>query len=350
MTKTITIPREQQQLVLEHDVKFELGEQQQGQKQRFRILFATGKAIADHWGWRNLVIDLDSVKFAAKKMPLLLNHYKRIGFTTKLEREDGGYFAEGEFLKNEDAKAIVDDAAQGFPFQASCWLQPGRIEEVHEGAAVKVNGFTLNGPGWVWRECFCREVTVTELGADKNTKVETLSLGHAPLQVPIFENKEEKTMNTTQDGPMTVARLSELHPDLVKSVRDEAFASGKAAGLTEGRDVERKRAARILKRATASQLEAVTKFVAEGKDADDATDELLADPRRNAVETKNRLAGAAPDVVPPIREGTAPSNESLEDKCKREFATDPKVQEEFSCWENYYHCVKAEAADKEKGR
>lgn len=329
MTQTITIPRQEQQLAVDHEVRFAMEETPQGKKQRFSVLFATGKPIAAHWGWRNLVIDLDSLKLAAKKMPLLLNHWQRIGFTTKIERTDEGYVAQGEFLANQEAQAILADAQQGFPFQASCWLQPGRIEEVLDGASAKVNGFTLQGPGWIWRDCECREVTVTELGADKNTKVEALSQGHVPLSVTVFTSVEGKTMTTPQDGPMTVARLTELHPDLVKSVREEAFTSGKAAGLTEGATAERQRTSRILKRATSSQFELAQKFVTEGTDYDAATDQLLADPRRNARETQTKLSDAAPPVVPPLSATQPPADESFEDRCQREFAVDKKLQQQF---------------------
>lgn len=337
MTTTIAVPRQEQQLRCSSAVQFIIAAEGNTQTpSQFRILFATGKPIANHWGWQNLVIDLDSVKIASQSMPLLLNHDERVGFTTKISRNAEGYFADGIWLANDQAKAVLADARAGFPFQSSCWLSPGRIEEVLQGTTVQVNGFALQGPGWIWRDCECREVTVTELGADKNTRLETLSQGHAPLQVPVLTSVGEKTMTTTQDGPMTVARLSELHPDLVKSVRESAFAEGKAAGLTEGQNAERKRTSQILKRSTASQFELAQQLITDGKDSETATDALLADPRRNVVETKLALAAAAPGVILPATESAKPNaNETLQQRAEREFNTDPKIRETYSTAEHY---------------
>lgn len=337
MTTTIAVPRQEQQLGCSSAVQFIIAAEGNTQTpSQFRILFATGKPIANHWGWQNLVIDLDSIKLASQSMPLLLNHDERVGFTTKIARNAEGYFADGIWLANDQAKAVLTDARAGFPFQSSCWLSPGRIDEVLTGTTVQVNGFALPGPGWIWRDCECREVTVTELGADKNTRLETLSQGQAPLQVPCLTSVGEKTMTTTQDGPMTVARLSELHPDLVKSVRESAFAEGKAAGLTEGTNSERKRTAQILKRSTESQFALATKLVSDGKDAETATDELLADPRRNVIETKRELAAAAPGVILPATDAAKPNaNETLSQRAEREFNTDPKIRALYSSAEHY---------------
>lgn len=136
-------------------------------------------------------------------------------------------------------------------------------------------------------------------------------------------------MTTTQDGPMTVARLSELHPDLVKSVRESAFAEGKAAGHAEGLSAERKRTSQILKRSTASQFELAQKLITEGKDSETATDELLADPRRTSAQDRARLEASSPPVIPPTNPSAATANETFEEQCKRLWASKPEIHEEY---------------------
>lgn len=339
---TMEVSLESQRLVADSPVEFALEASDSKDRSRFRCLFATGKPIARHWFFANLVIDLDGIKLSGQKMPLLLNHEKRIGFTDSIRKEAEGYVAEGYFLKNENAKSVIADAREGFPFQCSCMLQPERIEEVREGASAQVNGFTLQGPGWIWRETFCREVTIAELGADQHTKAETYSQGSS-LHVPVTLTQGERKMDAPKDGPMTVERLAELHPDVIKTVRAQSFEAGKVEGQKE----ERLRASRIVNRAAPSQIEMAREFVADGSDSDAATDKMLKDPRRYALETKLALATAAPDAIPPATENKVPANETLEQRSEREFAADPKLREEFTSAQHYFHYLKAEQASKE---
>lgn len=347
---TLELPAQSLHLRSECQPEFILETDDKGkQRRKVKALFASGKKIARHWGWNNLYIDLDSVKVTKKQLPLLLNHDQRIGVVTA-KRESEGFVAEGYLLQNDQAAQVAQDAADGFPWQCSCWLQPARVEEVMEGASVNVNGTTVDGPAWVWRDCWLREVTLTELGADENTKAEILSQGKS-LRVPVERRQGETAMADPKDGQkMTVELLSEQHPDLVKTVRDQAFAAGRAEGLTAGRDegtkLERERAARIVKRATGSQLEQVIKFVAEGTDADGATDELLADPRRKALENRAALEAAAPLPTPAPAAGKPKEGETetLEDCAKREFTANKELQRQFGNLETYVWHKKAVAA------
>ncbi len=198
---TLDVPEQALHLRSECQPEFILETDEKGKQHRkVKALFASGKKIARHWGWNNLYIDLDSVKVTKKQLPLLLNHSLRIGVVTA-KRESEGFVAEGYLLSNDEAAQVAQDASEGFPWQCSCWLQPGRIEEVLEGATVKVNNLTIAGPAWVWRECWLREVTLTELGADENTKAEILEQGKT-LQIPVERKTGETKMADPKDGPL----------------------------------------------------------------------------------------------------------------------------------------------------
>lgn len=161
-----------------------------------------------------------------------------------------------------------------------------------------------------------------------------------------FTTSGEKDMTTQKDGPMTVDRLAADHPDLVKAIRETAHAEGHKKGLEEGAkkatETERARASRIVKRATGSQLDMARKFVAEGTDVDEATDQLIGDPRRNALESRAKLEANAPDAIPPAA-GQTPKEETPEAKWAKEFDGNPTLKALWGTKELYVIAQKQKA-------
>jgi len=140
-------------------------------KRKFKVWAYSGKPFVHFW-WDNFAIDLKGIKHP-DKMGFLDSHWssKRVG-VIKTFRIDAakGVYAEGPALRNEHARALLDDMDDEFPFQASVYARPLKIEEVRRGATAKVNGHTLAGPATIFREAMIEEVSICVFGYDRHTR------------------------------------------------------------------------------------------------------------------------------------------------------------------------------------
>ncbi|MEN6424023.1 MAG: hypothetical protein ABFE13_01570 [Phycisphaerales bacterium] len=196
---------------------------------RFQIEAYDGKVISGHWYWGNLAFDLNGLSFASDPLPVLDSHWtsSRIGFTTKQQIGKRVTF-EGRFLSNPLATEIRRDMKDGFPMQASLSFDPQVIEQVSEGASVKVNGHVLKGPGAVFRKALIDEVSMCVFGAVPGTRSAAFA-DDDRRQVQFSVIKESSMANENPATALTAESLQTEHPVLFKAVRDTAFAEGQAA-------------------------------------------------------------------------------------------------------------------------
>jgi hypothetical protein len=200
----------------------------------------SGGVIKNHWWWGNLAIDLEGIKFSEKKFPILENHdtERKIAFTEEITVDtESGLQNNPEktvILDNEYATEFVQNAKQGFPYQASIYVQPSVIEEVKEGAEVEVNGFTVKGPGAVFRKCEFKEMSVCVFGWDSSTNATAFSKSDVDLseayQLSVESDEPEQNAQPiepdTEEPQMDIAQLKKDYPDLYK----EVFSLGETAG------------------------------------------------------------------------------------------------------------------------
>ena len=193
----------------------------------FSIIGYSGEIITNHWYWGNLAFDLKGLRFAKDQIPVLEEHFDRIGFTTKQEITDK-VLVEGEFLNNPDAQQLKNDMKQGFPMEASLYIPPEIIETVEQGASVQVNGKTLNGPGTVFRKAVIKEVSMCVFGADSNTKSMAFAGG---------EGREVKFNIMNKENPMADEKPTLLNPKTLEQFAtdepvlfEQAVAKGKEDG------------------------------------------------------------------------------------------------------------------------
>lgn len=179
-----------------------------GQKRTFKGIAYSGGRVTDHcyWGSDGVVFDLEGIQIP-NVTPLLGEHDSdsRVGVVTNVTNNKN-IEVSGNFLSNEDAQQIVQDADDGFPFQMSMYIKPGSIEEVLQGQSVNVNGQDFAGPITVFRKNRIREFTICSLGADENTSIEAFS-----------RKSNQKT--TQEDTDVTElekanARIKELEKEL----------------------------------------------------------------------------------------------------------------------------------------
>ena len=193
----------------------------------------SGGVIKNHWYWDDLVMDLEGVKLSKSKYPVLEDHEtsRKVAFSGKPMVKDGKLVIDPEttiFVDTEVSKEFQKLSKQGFPFQSSLRGVPRRIERIQEGTETQVNGFTMKGPGTVWREWEYMEGSVCVFGWDDKTSAAAFSKDEIALNYDLIEiqkdkpSKEEpKIMNMEQfkkDYP-------ELYADIVKTATDQATSS-----------------------------------------------------------------------------------------------------------------------------
>ena len=197
---------------------------------RLRMTVYSGKFIEHHWYWGKLAIDLQGVKFDRSKYPILEGHCtsRKIGFSGK-PVINGAITLNPDnvvFLDNDVSSEFIDNSRKGFPYQASLYALPMRLERVEEGATAKVNDLVMKGPGMIWRECLYQESSICVFGWDKKTEAAVFSREETEIKVKMNVPKIEidgivddnKQMKGGEN--MKLEELMKEHPDLVKQIED----------------------------------------------------------------------------------------------------------------------------------
>lgn len=279
----LTIPRTAC-LLQEQDAPIVLAEiTEAGTKSnKFEMVALTGKPLR-HWWYGTLAIELSGIKFK-KRMPVLKDHDvdQRIGYTTALRVDESrGLIAEGHLLQtSEAAKEVLADSREGFPWQASTYLEPRKIVRLGDGEEAECNGRKVKGPGVIFRECTLREVTFTALGVDDDTSATSLSAKVAGDVVAVL-SLNQQTMTKTTEGAAPVAAAAPVAPAVSTPVDTAKLAADATA-------VERTRVDTILSSAADCQVELARKLVKDGVALSDALVQLNQDLR-------TRLAAQSPD-------------------------------------------------------
>jgi hypothetical protein len=209
------------------------------------MLAYSGGIIKGHWWWGDLAIDLEGMKFPKKKYPLLEDHEtgKKIGFITKLSTEGNQLTVVGaEFIDTEESIKFRENSAQGFPYEASIYARPTKIQTLQEKETAMVNGYEMKGPGTIWRECTFKESSVCTFGYDSNTKSAAMSESEDVCieisSVAKFQEQEEVKMDYLKfktEHPEEFAKLAKEVADGVeaKFAGEKADLESKLANVTE---------------------------------------------------------------------------------------------------------------------
>ena len=143
----------------------------ENKKRTFSGVAYSGEVITDHWYWKQVIFDLDSMQIKGR-IPALLEHssYQRAGaIESHSISYESGLTVSGILLSNEYGTQVATDSDDGFPWQMSVRIEPSSIDEIQAGNTVTVNGKLLHGPITVFRGGRIREVSFCALGADENT-------------------------------------------------------------------------------------------------------------------------------------------------------------------------------------
>ncbi|WP_151800728.1 hypothetical protein [Acinetobacter junii] len=182
--------------------------QEDGKKKRtFSGVAYSGEVITDHWYWKQVIFDLDSMQIKGR-IPALLEHssYQRAGaIESHSISYETGLTVSGILLSNEFGAQVASDSDDGFPWQMSVRIEPSSIDEIQAGNTVTVNGKLLHGPITVFRGGRIREVSFCALGADENTMA--VAASHNP------NNPQEDTDVTELEQAKAALKQAETERD-----------------------------------------------------------------------------------------------------------------------------------------
>ena len=239
---------------------------------RFSGVAYTGDAITHHPYWGTVVFDLSLIDVPAK-MAILRDHEceEIVGFSDEHAVTQDGLVLGGVLSKVTDAgKEVAALSDEGFPWQMSVRIQPSRIEELTAGSSALVNGRTITGPAYIFRESTLVETSFTPTGWDAGTTATALSRNLNPtsqedpvskeleekvaqLEGELRASKTENTALTTELGALKEAQASKDAEARMSRVKDAYKSVGKE--ITED---EAKKFASFPDDAVTAVVEAVT--------------------------------------------------------------------------------------------
>ncbi|SAM63862.1 hypothetical protein CHUV0807_1173 [Cardiobacterium hominis] len=227
----------------------------------------------------NIAIDLDSLKFDGKQIPLLRSHDRdRVVGYGHLMREGNALIVEGEMLNNDHASEITSAADEGLEWQMSVHIESRRTltrnaGDVVNGQAITVDEVTVLADGVI------REVSFTPTGVDADTSARILSLSLKSNQEPEMNKELEQQVATLSAEKANLAAENEtLKQQLAEQARAAKLAQLSALG------VEGERATKLAK-------------------ADDDTfaalvEQIQLSAKQSAVMSASYEGGAAPETRP----------------------------------------------------
>ncbi len=304
----------------------------------------SGGIIKGHWYWGDLAIDLEGLKFTRKKYPVLENHNTglKIGFTGK-PIVDGAVVLNPKttkFVSTPESKEFQETSSEGFPYQASMYAVPSAIERIEEGESAKVNGFTLKGPGTIWRKAEFQEASVCVFGWDKQTEASVFSKDEktkielTEIGGDVDNLDDEFIDNLTRKGvnEVTIENIEQLtkeYPELVKTIQEAAGKIVKdetEVSFTKERDQFK------------------TDLAKKDKELEDRDDRLLKLEKKDTIRSEKETANQANSVWT-IKLVASDIPEHLYDKVRSMVKHTKFVKDEILDVDAYGKAIDAEIKD-----
>jgi hypothetical protein len=192
-----------------------------------------------------------------------------------------------KLLDTEAADEFVKLSKQGFPYQSSISAKPMVVEKLDDGAKAEVNGFTMKGPGTIWRQSKFREMSVCVFGWDNKTSASAFS------KEPVDIDYEEQVINAEGDLSdnnqepvlkrrevkkiMNLEELKEKYPDIYDAVMKLGREAAEAEFSKEKTVLEAK-------------LETME------KDNESLSEKVLELEKKDAIRTESELKAQAANI------------------------------------------------------
>lgn len=201
---------------------------QNGEKPKFTGIAKTAEPFISYWG-EFCAINFADFQQEGELVPVLFEHDRsqRIGFgRLSLNPETKNLEIEGEFLDNEEARKIVNDAKQGFPFQLSIHIDAKSDRLLRKGHKEMINGLEIQGEAVILEDFLIREVSFTPTGVDEKTSAQVLSLNQRlkmekeDKEVEILPSREQELLDEIAKKDKEIASLKEQIENLQAIVGD----------------------------------------------------------------------------------------------------------------------------------
>lgn len=336
-----------------------------GKPARFKMTAVSGVPFAHPW-YGNFVIDVETVKFKSQKFPILREHMAEriVGFTDKATSE-GKVELEGVLSSvTADGKEVAALSAEGFPWEASVFARPGRVEFVKEGAETKVNGKTLKGPGTIFRDTLIEEASFCAIGADPRTKAKAFSGAESETEISCaFSKAGEAGKEPTMTVPNTTDTPAPAAAPAPATFSQADLDARVAAAVKADRENRAKLAAEIREFAAPGQEKLAAELIEKDTPLPEAMKALMRDAKeklssKREAFTKDPGAKIAPSAkAQEETEGAKTTTLSKVDEkdliigkgkvdeaaAKAKFAASLELQEEFGEEKFFLAYLKAES-------
>lgn len=228
--KTVQIKKSAMLLVDDgHNGHVKFSAASDGTAEEFEMTAYSGGIIKNHFWWGDLAIDLEGMSIPKKKIPILEDHNTsmKIGFATKMSKDNHQLtVADSQFVDTPESIKFRETSSQGFPYEASMYVKPTNIQSLQENETAEVNGYTMKGPGTIFRKSVLKEVSVCTFGYDPNTSSKAFAEMNEDVEIE-YQGATQLT-NKEEEKVMTFAEMKEKYPELCAQLSAEAIADVEA--------------------------------------------------------------------------------------------------------------------------
>jgi hypothetical protein len=176
---------------------------------RFSLVGYTGASIRQWWSRVPLVVDLAGMDTSDLIAVMLGHQYDMdhaVGQASEVKNDGKVLVVAGDVIgEGEEVEKALRLARRGWKFQASIGADVNRIERVEQGAKVKVNGRTFEGPVDVVRASTLREVSIVLFGADSKTSAAIAAEANGDDPMAKNANQTPDETDVSAEAPAKVA-------------------------------------------------------------------------------------------------------------------------------------------------
>ncbi|MGO8748330.1 MAG: hypothetical protein ACLQNE_20340 [Thermoguttaceae bacterium] len=172
-----------------------LGDATKSKKEPIRLFVRSSKPI-DHFYWGQCVHDMTGLEHK-QKIPLDYMHGDDVvGYADKFDVDKEGLTIGGFLTPSRDddrAAEILYKAKAGVPWEGSVNFDGGnlKIEQLKQGQTAQVNGYTMQGPGTIFRKWTLRGAAVCPYGADPDTQAKFAAGKVGEMMVEVLDGPKD---------------------------------------------------------------------------------------------------------------------------------------------------------------
>lgn len=170
--------------------------------------------VVEHYYWGKFVFEVESMYMRKDIIPALVDHdtLRGAGKINKFNKEDVSF--SGDFIENEHSKYVKDMKEVGVECSLRFDASKADIVEVYEGQEIEVDGFTHEGPLFVFKDAPIMEVSFTMFGHVDETQTNfSHSVNQEIIMAETAPNQAELEQSAAKTVKENLKRMNELCAD-----------------------------------------------------------------------------------------------------------------------------------------